>query len=377
MKKLLIITKTLALDDGLGRYSMGLIERLKKVYKLIILSSELADADRNYLEKDGVECHKIAPVKHFFNLPYSFLYSWKLLKFFRTADFIHSFSDYPQCLLPFWLPFFKKRPIFITVHGTYGVAPLNDFKSGFFLKRAYKKSKKIFCVSSFTEKEILKRLKLDNTLIINNGVEYEKFVSKERLTKRTNAKEKIILGVGILKHRKGYHISIPVVGEVKKKYPDIKYYIVGNQSDRNYFDKLKDLVKKHDLEGNVIFLGKISEKELIDLYYSADLFLLTPVNIEDNFEGFGLVFLEASACATPVIGTRGCGAEDAIEDGRTGFLVPQEDVKKTAEAILKLLDNPELAKKMGENARKKAGQMTWDNMSKKYIEAYENIISER
>lgn len=374
MKKLLIITKTLALDDGLGRYSMGLIERLKKIYKLTILSSELTDTDREYLKRDGVECHKIAPVKRFFNLPYSFLYSLRLLKFFRAADFIHSFSDYPQCLLPFWWPFSGKN-IFVTIHGTYGVVPLNEFKSRFFLKRTYRKAKKIICISGFTEKEVLKRIELENSVVINNGVEYEKFAGRSKNLPRKASKEKIIVGVGVLKHRKGYHISIPAVRGAREKYPDIKYYIVGEQSDAEYFNKLKDLVVTYKLSNNVVFWDKIPEENLIKLYHSADLFLLTSVNIKDNFEGFGLVYLEASACSVPVIGTYGCGAEDAVENGVTGFLVPQNDVERTSEAILKLLDNPLLADKLGENARKKAQEMSWDNQAKKYIKAYEDNIS--
>ena len=73
-----------------------------------------------------------------------------------------------------------------------------------------------------------------------------------------------------------------------------------------------------------------------------------------------------------MVGVYGSGAEDAIVDNETGILVPQNDIKKTAGAILKLLDNPELAKKMGENGKKFAQKMDWDNVVKKYIEIYES-----
>ena len=112
---------------------------------------------------------------------------------------------------------------------------------------------------------------------------------------------------------------------------------------------------------------------MIDLYYQADIFLLTPITINDSiFEGFGLVYLEAGACGKPVIGTHDCGAEDAIVDGVTGLLVPQKNIKKTTEAVLKLLDDPNFAKKLGENGKKRARQMSWDNVIKKYIKVYEN-----
>lgn len=368
MKKILIITRTLSLDDGQGRYSLDLIGRLKKNYQLIIFSSDLADAKKRHARDEHLRFYKIAKIRSLYNPFYNFYYFWKLLKFFKKADFIHSFSDYPHCLLPFWLSLVKK-PVFITAHGTYGVFPLDKFGSRFFLKRAYKKAKKIFCVSSFTEKEILKRVKLDNTVVINNGVDYDKFAEKRGYQRGKTQKEKIILSVGALKPRKGYHISIPVIAEVKKKYKNIKYYIVGRKPPKIYLD----LVKKYDLEKNVEFFQFISDEDLIKLYYQADIFLLPSVTFNDNdFEGFGLVYLEAGACGKPVIGTYGCGAEDAVVDGETGFLVPQNDIKKTAEAVLRLLDNPELAKKLGENGRKRAQQMSWGNIVNKYVEIYEN-----
>lgn len=110
-----------------------------------------------------------------------------------------------------------------------------------------------------------------------------------------------------------------------------------------------------NLEKNIEFLQDLPDERLIELYHQSDIFLLTPTTINNNdFEGFGLVHLEAGACSLPVIGTLDCGVEDAIIDGETGIFVPQNDIQKTVEVILKLLDNPELAEKIGENNKKRA-----------------------
>ena len=136
--------------------------------------------------------------------------------------------------------------------------------------------------------------------------------------------------MGALKPRKGYEVSIPAIAGVKKRYKDIKYYIVGGSPPKLYLD----LVKKYNLEKNVEFSENLPDDELIKIYYQADIFLLTPVTFNDNdFEGFGLVYLEAGACEKPVIGTYDCGAEDAIIDNITGLLIPQKDIKKTTEAM--------------------------------------------
>lgn len=334
MKKLLIITKTLSLNDGQGRYSVGMIDKLRKYYELLIFTPDK-------------------------------IFSLNFLKSLRSADIIHCFSDYPYCLIVLFC--FCKKPIFITAHGTYGVLPLDNFKSRFLLKLAYKKANKVFCVSSFTQKEILKRIKLDNTIIINNGVDYDKF----QINYQKSSKEKIILSVGSLKPRKGYYVSIPAIAKVKNNYPSIKYYIVGGKPEKKYLD----LVKQYNLEKNVKFFYGISDEELIKLYYECDVFLLPSITKNDNdFEGFGLVYLEAGACGKPVVGAYGSGAEDAIINNETGFLVPQNDIRKTAEAVLKLLDNPELASKTGENGKKFAQKMDWGNVVKKYIEVYKNKL---
>ena len=231
----------------------------------------------------------------------------------------------------------------------------------------YKKADKVLCISRFTQKQILKRIDLKNTAVVNLGVNFDKFQKISKKIKQR--KEKIILSVGALTTRKGYHVSIPAIAEIRKRYKDIKYYIVGGKPPKLYLD----LVKKHNLGNNVKFFQNISDEDLIKLYYQADVFLLTPITVDDNdFEGFGLVYLEASACGKPVIGTYNCGAEDAIMNNVTGLLVPQNNIKKTAETVLKLLDNPELAEKLGKNGKKRAQQMSWDNVVKKYIKVYEN-----
>jgi phosphatidylinositol alpha-1,6-mannosyltransferase len=374
MKKILIITLSLSEKNGLGRYSRDLVKRLCHRYQLIIFSGKEED-DLGELPNCQI-FRELPGMFNFFRLRHPALllfYIWRIVRVAKKVDFIHSFMDYPYSFLAALVSLFLRKPFFITAHGTYSIKPFRLWPDKYFHRFTLRRAQKITCISRFTEKEIKKRIKLSNTVIINDGIDFEKF-NRSGLTRISTRKDKIILGVGILKARKGYHISIPAVAEVKKKYPNIKYYIVGYQASRNYFNELKDLVKKYDLKENVIFAEKISDEELIDLYYSADLFLLTPINTEDNFEGFGLVYLEAGACGKPVIGTYGCGAEDAIIDGVTGILVPQNDIGKTVEAILSLLNNPELAQKMGEDGKKRAREMNWDNVAKKYIEVYKEIL---
>ena len=270
MKKLLIITKTLSTNDGQGRYSLDMIEHLKNNYQLVVFCfQELENTEA------GVTYYRLG----------NLFFSWQFFKEFKSADLVHSFSDYPYCLLPFWPWFLYKNPVFITAHGTYGVEPLDRLKSSFLLKRAYKKAEKVICISKFTQAQILKRIGLKNTVVINNGVEFNKFQRSN--VSRKSANEKIILSVGALKPRKGYHISISAIAEVKKKYSDIKYYIVGGKPSEVYLK----MVEENNLQNNVVFFENIADEKLIDLYYESNIFLLPSITENENdFEGFGLVY---------------------------------------------------------------------------------------
>jgi len=101
-------------------------------------------------------------------------------------------------------------------------------------------------------------------------------------------------------------------------------------------------------------------------------FALPSINIGGRFEGFGLVYLEAGAAGLPVIGTLGCGAEEAIVDGETGFLVPQYDVEALAGAIIRLLTDADLRARMGAAGRARAAAFSWTNVAAQVRAVYES-----
>ena len=124
----------------------------------------------------------------------------------------------------------------------------------------------------------------------------------------------------------------------------MQYLIIGKGKEEK---RLKTLVKRLDLENHVSFLGFVSEEELVMFYNASDVFILVSREIPGDFEGFGLVYLEANACGKPVIGAKTGGIEDAIKHGETGLLVRDVKMDNVAEAILKLLINKDYAVKLG------------------------------
>lgn len=367
--KVCFLANELSLQGGWGRYAVNLLKQLsaQNIDCYVLLSSQ---AKENALPQ--IENYKILPplftsrINKFFTLVKNYT---KIQKLIQKSDIIHSLVE-PYGSIAYLTK--GNKPLIITLHGTYAVNPLRKFYLSSFYNKVYRSAKKLICVSSFTQKEILKKIQLENTLVINNGVNYKKF----QTTQSINQKNKTIISVGTLVSRKGYHISIPAIAEVSQEYPNLKYYIIGNQQNSSYFKQLKELVNKYNLEKNIVFLEGISDADLVKIYHQADLFLLTPINLAGyKFEGFGQVYLEAGACSKPAIGTTGCGVEDAIQDGYNGLLVPQNNIPATSQAIKKILSNQNLAQRLGQNGQKLARQSDWSYVFKKYQVIYESIVN--
>jgi phosphatidylinositol alpha-1,6-mannosyltransferase len=369
--KICFFTQELSSHNGWGRYSISLIDQmLKKGIDCQVLVSVNAQVN----ELPQIKIKKVLPplfTKRAIKFFYLIKNYWQIRRLIQTSDMVHSLVE-PYGPIAYLIA--RNKPLIITLHGTYAIDALRKWYLRSLYSRVYKKARRIICVSRFTQQAFLEKVQLNNTVAINNGIDYEKFQIDESF-QVSSENSKNIIGVGALMFRKGYHISIPAIGEVVKKYPDLKYYIIGNQENQGYFKQLQDLAKKHQLKDNLVFLEKISDEHLIRLYHQADLFLLTPVNINSSFEGFGLVYLEANACGKPVIGTYNCGAEEAIKDGYNGLLIEQDNIEETSQAILKILDNPVLAEKLGQNGQKWAQEHDWSKVILKYLKIYDQIIN--
>ena len=233
------------------------------------------------------------------------------------------------------------------------------------MRWAYRRAKKVFVISEFTRRQIEKSgFKLEGSVIVPVGVDtnfFHPISSDEKILPYP-----FVLTVGALKPRKGYHISIPAFKLIADDFPDLKYVIVGYQSMAPYFKELKNLAADLGLKDRVIFLEKISDDELLKYYNSAELFVMTSITEPDTVEGFGMVYLEAGACGTSVVGAYNTGAEAAISDNVNGFLVKHDPVE-IANAMRKILSDKDLAETFGANGIKRAKEFDWDNVAKLYL----------
>ena len=143
-------------------------------------------------------------------------------------------------------------------------------------------------------------------------------------------------------------------------------------------DLLPDFQREAErFPGRLHLPGPVLRDTLPDLYRAADLFVLPAVHdSKGNVDGLPNVILEAMASGLPVVASGISGIPLAVEDGRTGLLVPERDPAALAGALRKLLADRELAKGMGERGRRKAeAELTWDAVSSRYREGYVAALS--
>lgn len=184
---------------------------------------------------------------------------------------------------------------------------------------------------------------------------YDQHESKKRLGL---VGKKVILTVGSLSKRKGHTIVIRAVASLCSEIPELIYLIVGRGREE---ENLRNLIRENHMENHVRLVDFVSSEDLLHYYAACDIFILNSTTDDrGDTEGFGIVLVEAALMGKPVIGTTGCGIDEAVEHMKSGILVPPENVASTARALRTLLMNPELAKKMGEFGHHRAREkFTW------------------
>lgn len=261
----------------------------------------------------------------------------------------------------------------IIAQAGYALAPLEHLKTKFLSKLAYRAADSIVAGSSFVAKEIERRVPGVHVEVIDPGIDMSKFrgVSTPRIPDAVP----FMVSVGAVKARKGHDISMRAFALAKKTIPNLRYVIIGSQTDEpRFFASVRLLARELGVESDVDFLAGVSDEVLSDFYSRASIFILASSNVGSHIEGFGMVFLEAAAYGLPSVGTLGNGIEGAVEDGRTGILVPQNNPEATAHAIVRILCDRELARKMGERAREFANEHDIPHLTKLYAQLYHGML---
>ena len=161
----------------------------------------------------------------------------------------------------------------------------------------------------------------------------------------------VVVCVSRLVHRKGQDTLIAAWPSIRSRVPGARLLIVGRGP---YEADLREQAARGGVAEDIVFAGGVPEDELAAHIVAGDVFAM-PCRTRRrglDVEGLGMVYLEAGACAIPVVAGNSGGAPDAVLNGETGFVVNGRDVADVADRITTLLRDPALRRRMGQAGRK-------------------------
>ncbi len=202
------------------------------------------------------------------------------------------------------------------------------------------------------------------------GVDTSFFFPKENHYKKQNLQ---LLSVGRLIKWKTYELGIQAVGELVKEGINLKYYIIGDGSELNNYQRL---IEKLNIKRHVKMLGHKSQADIRKRMQESDIFLMTSTS-DDNGrrETQGLVTAEAQSCGLPVVAFRSGGVPYTIEEGKTGYLAEEKNLTEFTQHLRKLCTNKALRERMGQNARKFIEEnFSQAILAQKQISIYEKVL---
>ncbi len=314
-------------------------------------------------------------------------YSWELHRAlacnFKNFDLIHITSVFLSAsTLGAYYAKKSGKPYIISPHGSLMKEPLGRgyLKKNIYLslleKRNLENAAAVHFLNDKEESDYLTAgLSLKKEIIVPNGIDADKF---QNVSRRISFRKKfsipseckIILFLGRLHPIKGLDTLISAFAEVIKKEPD-SFLVLAGPDENDYGENLKSQISKFNIGGKVVFTGMIVGEEKNAALRESDVFVLPSYT-----EAMSVAVLEAMYFGLPAIATKNVGNASDILRVDAGIVVEKTE-SAVAEAILKVLRDPALAKKMGENGRRLVAQeFSGEKMAKRWIEEYEKIIKE-
>lgn len=258
----------------------------------------------------------------------------------RRFDLIDAHFAYPDGYAAVHVAQKIGVPCTITLRGTE-VRHARDAQLRGRLIKALQGARRVFAVSeSLRQLAISLGIRPEHVRTVGNGVDAGKFIARDRTEARaalgldTNAK--VLITVGGLVERKGFHRVIDCLPELLRTHPDLHYLAVGAPGPEGDFSKqLHAQVQRLGLVERVHFLGAMLPEKVCGALSAADVFVLSTRN-----EGWANVLLEAMACGLPVIATDVGGNAEVVCRSDLGRIVPFDDRDALTEALRGALSHP-------------------------------------
>jgi len=271
-----------------------------------------------------------------------------------SFGFLASFVKHPRKILSVW--------------GYDVIAfPYNNRLNRMMIKRALNHAYYITATSRFLKEAVLKLEKnISNIKIIPFGVDLDQFKFFAR-----KPGDEVIIGIAkALRPKYGIDYLIHAFNKLQSRYGNIKLKIAGKGEHEHEYKKLvSDLGLGHSIE----FTGFINHNDFPEFLYSIDIFAMP--SISDD-ESFGVAAVEASAVGLPVVASGVGGVPEVIDNNNTGFLIERKSVDSLADALERLIKDPQLRANMGKKGRKFVEEnYVWSNNLHSMKVLYEKILA--
>jgi phosphatidylinositol alpha-1,6-mannosyltransferase len=273
---------------------------------------------------------------------------WHILR--ESPEIIHAGDLYPPGLIALLVKKILGLPYVIYCHGEE-ITQTDRYRHQPRARNCiYRNADAVVANSDFARENLL-RIGVENARIhkITPGVDAVRFSparpNKELLERYGLTNKTVLLTVARLVPRKGHRLVLQAFAKIASEFPEAHYLIVGTGPEEH---ALRRIAEEMGLSRRVTFSGYVEQEQLPEIYRLCDVMVM-PNREEDNgdVEGFGMVFLEASATGKPVLGGRSGGAIEAVADARSGFLVNPDDAEELALRLRGLLLDPILRERLG------------------------------
>lgn len=313
----------------------GLIRRLRPHYRPRVPYHEV---------QDGIDVYhpRFLSIPRFFKFTdplFEAFSSLPLLRRLRRAgrmDILDAHFVFPDGVAAGLLGRLLRVPHTITLRGT--ILRISRTRVRYRLAQwAMRRAARVFSVAdSLRQTAIGMGIDPDHVQVVSNGINLNLFQPEDRTQCRTelgiDADAPVLITVGTLNERKGFHRVIEQLPALLERHPKLVYLAVGGEHPDGDEQRLRALAAKLGVTEHVRFAGRQAPDKLRYYYSAADLFVLPT-----RFEGWANVFLEAAACGLPTVTTRVGGNAEVIHSRELGLLVPYADDDALREAILEAL----------------------------------------
>ena len=356
--------------------------------EVVLVTSSIDDTHRTEYPAPNVRIERLPVGKkegaldlHFQSKSNLFAYLWKSWAFSRQLmrrekfDCMHAFFSVPSGLVMRFLSMEFHVPYVVSLRGSDVPGYSERFKNLYTLLRPITRFIWRHAARVIANSEGLRTLALltessRDIAVIRNGVDIKEFFPVPRNYSDSPLDPFQVLAIARLTPRKGLRLLLEAMLILKSS--EERKFLLDIAGDGHEREELEAFVVEHDLSDRVRFVGRVPHSEIVPLYHRAHVYVLPSLN-----EGMSNNVLEAIACGLPVITTDTGGTRELVEDGVNGCIIRMRDSHHIAEKVSFLASHPEEARRYGEESRRRAESLGWNEVAKSYRKEYEDAITQK